>query len=87
MNRVITPTVHTVNATKNFSAWLTEKMAETKTSEAKLAEHVGLERKSIIKYKLGQSSPKLDVMVMIYDFFDEDAVYVPFGGGHASGQD
>ena len=42
MNRVITPTVHTVNATRNFSTWLTEKMAETNTSETKLAEHVGV---------------------------------------------
>lgn len=76
MNRVITPTVHTINATKNFSAWLTEKMAETKTSEAKLAEHVGLERKSIIKYKLGQSSPKLDVMAAIFAYFGETSIHV-----------
>lgn len=76
MNKVITPTIHTDNATKNFSAWLTEKMAETNTSEAKLAEHVGLERKSIIKYKLGQSSPKLDVMAAIFAYFGETSIHV-----------
>lgn len=76
MNRVITPTVHTVNATKNFSARLTEKMAETNTSETKLAEHVGLERKSIIKYRLGQSSPKLDVMAAIFAYFGETSIHV-----------
>lgn len=76
MNRVITPTVHTFNATKNFSAWLTEKMAETNTSETKLAEHVGLERKSIIKYRLGQSSPKLDVMAAIFAYFGETSIHV-----------
>lgn len=76
MNRVVTPTVNTVNATENFSAWLTEKMAETKTSEAKLAEHVGLERKSIIKYKLGQISPKLDVMAAIFAYFGETSIHV-----------
>ena len=71
MNRVITPTVHTVNATRNFSSWLTEKMAETK-----LAEHVGLERKSIIKYRLGQSSPKLDVMAAIFAYFGESTIHI-----------
>ena len=76
MNRVITPTVHTVNATRNFSSWLTEKMTETNTSETKLAEHVGLERKSIIKYKLGQSSPKLDVMAAIFAYFGETSIHV-----------
>ena len=76
MNRVITPTVHTVNATRNFSSWLTEKMAETNTSETKLAEHVGLERKSIIKYRLGQSSPKLDVMAAIFAYFGETSIHV-----------
>lgn len=76
MNRVITPTVYTVNATKNFSAWLTEKMAETNTSETKLAEHVGLERKSIIKYRLGQSLPKLDVMAAIFAYFGETSIHV-----------
>lgn len=76
MNRVITPTVHTVNATKNFSAWLTEKMAETNTSETKLAEHVGLERKSIIKYRSRQSSPKLDVMAAIFAYFGETSIHV-----------
>ena len=76
MNKVITPTVHTVNATRNFSSWLTEKMAETNTSEAKLAEHVGLERKSIVKYKLGQSSPKLDVMAAIFAYFGESTIHI-----------
>ena len=76
MNRVITPTVHTVNATKNFSAWLTEKMQETGITDRRLAEHIGLERKSIIKYRLGQSSPKLDVMAAIFAYFGESAIHI-----------
>ena len=76
MNKSISPTVHTVNATKNFCTWLTEKMAETNTSETKLAEHVGLERKSICKYKLGQSSPKLDVMAAIFAYFGESTIHI-----------
>lgn len=76
MNRVITPTVHTVNATKNFSTWLTEKMAETKTSDATLAQYVGLERKSILKYRNGQSSPKLNVMAAIFAYFGESTIHI-----------
>ena len=86
-NKCILPTVRTDAALKYFSTWLDQKLKKFDVSEATLAQHVGLERKSISKYRNGQSFPKLDVLVMIYDFFDEDAVYVPFGGGHASGQD
>ena len=86
-NKCISPTVQTAAALKYFSAWLEQKMKKFDVTDATLAQYVGLERKSILKYRNGQSFPKLDVLVMIYDFFEEDAVYVPFGGGHASGQD
>ena len=39
-------------------------------------EHVGLERKSIVKYKLGQSSPKLDVMAAIFAYFGESTIHI-----------
>ena len=76
MNRVITPTVHTVNATENFSAWLTEKMKETGTTDRRLAEHVGLERKTILKYRRGQLSPKLNVMAAIFAYFGETTIHI-----------
>ena len=62
-------------------------MKQFDVTDASLAQYVGLERKSILKYRNGQSFPKLDLLIMIYDFFEEDAVHIPFGGGHASGKD
>lgn len=71
-------TTKTANALHNFSLWLQDKMKESDTTDAELAQWVGCERKTILAIRNGQKFPKLDQLVMIFDFFDEGWVQIPF---------
>lgn len=71
-------TAKTANALHNFSQWLQDKMKESDTTDAELAQWVGCERKTIFAIRNGQKFPKLDQLVMIFDFFDEGWVQIPF---------
>lgn len=70
--------IKTANALYNFTTWLTKKMDECDISDAELAQYVGVERKTILDIRLGKRFPKLDILVMIFDFFDKSSVIVPF---------
>ena len=75
-NKVITPTIHTINALNNFGDWLTKKMKETHTSDEKLAKVVGLNRKTILRYRHSQGTPKLDTVAAIFAYFEEPAIHI-----------
>ena len=53
-------------------------MKETDTSEIELAAAIGVERKTIIAILKKHRSPKLDLVVKIFDYFDENWVQIPF---------
>ena len=78
MNKTLTQSISTVRAHDNFTRWLTAKMKETDTSEIELAAAIGVERKTIIAILKKHRSPKLDLVVKIFDYFDENWVQIPF---------
>lgn len=53
-------------------------MKESDTTVEELAQYVGCERKTIIRIRNGQGFPKLDQLVMIFDYFDKNMVIIPF---------
>lgn len=71
-------TTKTANALHNFSHWLQIRMENSDTTEAELAEYLGCSRKTVMSIKLGRTFPKLDQLVMIFDYFDKGWVQVPF---------
>ena len=78
MNKTLTQSISTVRAHDNFVGWLTAKMKETDTSEIELAAAIGVERKTVIAILKKHRSPKLDLVVKIFDYFDENWVQIPF---------
>lgn len=70
-NKSITPTVATVSAAYNFADWLREKMTEKRITCAQLAHAIGYERKAIISYLAGKTSPRLDTLAAIFSYFGE----------------
>lgn len=68
----------TAAALYNFSRWLTTRMTKSGITDAELAEHVGVERKTVIQWRLGRRFPKLDQLVMVFDYFDKTWVQIPF---------
>ena len=57
---------------------LQTRMENSGTTEAELAQYLGCSRKTVMSIKLGRTFPKLDQLVMIFDYFDKDWVQVPF---------
>jgi len=78
MNRCIPQTIQTIRAMDNFANWLSWKMSESDTTPAELAQAIGLDRKTIAGYLRRERYPKLDVLVMIYAYFGEDWIQIPF---------
>lgn len=68
----------TANALHNFEFWLSNHMTESDISNAKLAQYVGVDRKTVIEWRHGRRFPKLDQLVMVFDYFDENWVQIPF---------
>ena len=68
----------TANALHNFALWLSDHMTETDTTDAELAQYVGVERKTVFEWRHGGRFPKLDQLVMVFDYFDENWVQIPF---------
>jgi len=77
-NKCIPINRKTATALENFSTWLHVRMAETDTTQAELAQYVGCTRKTISAILRGATFPRLDQMVMIFDYFDKKWVQVPF---------
>ena len=75
-NKSITPTVATVAAAYNFADWLREKMTEKRITCAQLARAIGYERKAIMSYLSGKSSPKLDTLAEIFAYFGENRISI-----------
>ena len=76
MNKSLPPTIETVNAIQAFATFLNTEMERWNISEIKLAKDIGLERKTIMAYKLGQRPPKLDVMARIYAYFGHRTITI-----------
>lgn len=71
-------TTKTANALHNFSRWLQIRMTESDTTCAELAQYIGCERKTIIEWRRGRRFPKLDQLVLCFDYFDKNMVVIPF---------
>lgn len=78
MNKCIPQTIQTIRAMDNFVNWLSWKMSECDVSTEELAEAIGLDKKTIAGYLRRERYPKLDVLVMIYAYFGENWVQIPF---------
>lgn len=78
MNKTLTQSISTVMAHDNFARWLAFKMKECDTSEIELAAAIGVERKTVIAILKKHRSPKLDLVVKIFDYFGENWVQIPF---------
>ena len=68
----------TANALHNFSLWLNDNMTASAVSNTELSRHVGVERKTVTEWRHGRRFPKLDQLVMIFDYFDQGWVQIPF---------
>ena len=68
--------VATVSAADNFADWLREKMTERRVSCVQLAQAIGYERKAILSYLSGKSSPKLDTLAAIFSYFGENRISI-----------
>ena len=76
--KCIPMTNKTVNALDNFSHWLQRQMKESDTTDAELAQYVGCSRKTILHIRNGLVFPRLDQLVMIFDYFEWNWVQIPF---------
>lgn len=70
--------VKTANALNNFSGWLTKQMVLTGTTDEAIAQYIGMTRKTVMEIRLGRRFPKLDQVVMIFDYFEKENVIIPF---------
>ena len=88
MNKALPPTIETVNAIQEFATFLNTEMERWNISEIKLAKDIGLERKTIMAYKLGKRPPKLDVMARIYAYFGHRTITISLddAGGNNYGK-
>ena len=71
-------TAKTATALYNFTNWLEKRMKDTDTTDAELAQFVGCDRKTILKIRHGEYYPKLDQLVLFFDYFDKNWVQIPF---------
>lgn len=78
MNHSPTQTIETTQASIAFADWLTDKLAETHTTEEQLARAIGLNRKAIVSFVTLARSPKLEHVVKIFNYFGYTSVYIPF---------
>ncbi len=60
----------------SFAGRLRELMNENKTSQAALAEHIGVTRQAVSAYSLGTSLPDIDKFEMIAGYFGVSADYL-----------
>lgn len=74
MNRLLPPTHASINARQNFANWLTKKMDERKLSDDALADAIGLDRKTILRYRHCAAVPRMDVVATIYAYFGEKKI-------------
>lgn len=74
MNRILPPTHASINARQNFANWLTKKMDERKLSDDALAAAIGLDRKTILRYRHCAAVPRMDVVATIYAYFGEKKI-------------
>lgn len=76
MNRLLPPTHASINARQNFANWLTRKMEERKLSDDALAAAIGLDRKTILRYRHCAAVPRMDVVATIYAYFGEKKISI-----------
>lgn len=76
-NKNIPPTYQTIAAADNFADWLTENMTRNRVTCDRLASAIGCERKAIIAYRTAQTSPRLDALAAIFNFFGADRISIP----------
>ena len=74
MNRILPPTHASITARQNFANWLTKKMDERKLSDDALAAAIGLDRKTILRYRHCAAVPRMDVVATIYAYFGEKKI-------------
>lgn len=74
MNRILPPTHASINARQNFANWLTRKMEERNLTDDALADAIGLDRKTILRYRHCQGVPRLEVVATIYAYFGEKKI-------------
>lgn len=74
MNRILPPTHASINARQNFANWLTKKMDERNLTDDALAAAIGLDRKTVLRYRHCAAVPRMDVVATIYAYFGEKKI-------------
>lgn len=86
--KVITPNAAVFSGSEYFADWLRLKLKKSKIPQWKLAKDLGYERKTIMAFINNQRSPRLDTVIAIFDYFEEDSVYIPIRkAGNIHGSD
>ena len=74
MNRILPLTHASIAARQNFANWLTRKMEERNLTDDALAAAIGLDRKTILRYRHCAAVPRMDVVATIYSYFGEKKI-------------
>lgn len=86
--KVITPNAAVFSGSEYFADWLRLKLKKTHTTYAQLGSALGYDRKAIMAYVNNQRSPRLDTVIAIFNYFEEDSVYIPIRkAGNTYGSD
>lgn len=70
MNHQISQTYYTIAVCQNFSRWLRAQMALGCYTDGSLATEIGMDRKTILSWRLGQRYPKLDQIARLMEIFN-----------------
>lgn len=83
MNKTILPSTGTTAASTWFAEYLQKKLGghqcgrPRNDNAVKLADAIGVERKSIYAYARGERSPKLDIVAKVLEYYGETEISIP----------
>lgn len=76
MNKNVEPNHASVTASTWFAEYLQHKVLDHREA-TKLADAIGIERKSIYAYAYLQRSPKLDIVAKVLAYYGENFIRIP----------
>ena len=77
MLRVYMHTAESAIASEKFAEWLRTQRIAKKESQELLANSLDVDRKAIMSYESGRSTPRLDVLAKLYAHFGENEIRIP----------
>ena len=76
MNKNAPQTVQTIAAADNFADWLRTELKNNHISMTQLANAIGYERKAVISWAGGKTSPRLDAIALVFAYFGKNRIEI-----------